>query len=163
MSSPEGEFLAKEYYRYHHTHLWPEIHAFLTNLDILSDFPVHLRRERRDRNDDDDSDSSSDEEDDQLMERHQFYVQCTLPNPGWVELIQQILKALETRVQSVWRIKTALSLHQIINEKLEGALLPSRRQGRLESMTFLLRATLAFAETHGTKAARELLEREGML
>jgi hypothetical protein len=146
--TPDGETLAKDYHRYHRQSLWTEIFAFLSNFDILADYPVRLATERNGS----DSSSSNGEEtpDPQILESDGYYVWCCLPNPGWEEISKEVLRALETEVQAVWRLNTALSLVHTVEENLR-------------SVPFLLGAVLAFSERHGTQAARELLEAKSMM
>jgi hypothetical protein len=143
-----GEVLAREYRRYNRRPLWPEILAFLEGLDALDGFPVQLVMER----DWSDSSASSnaEEEGDGSMEGDNYYVWAKLPNPGWEKIAHGVVEELEREVQSVWKLKTALSLKHILEEALKSA-------------PFLLRAVLAFSETHGTSVTREYLEAQGML
>ena len=153
--SPEGEILAKEYARYHRRSLWPKILAFLIELDLLVNCPVKLAEERDDTSSDSDDGDDGDPDPDRTSEErtsdpNRYFVRCILPNPGWEDMAAEVLKELDREAHCVWKVKSALSLSNIVEE-------------RLTSLKFMLRAVLAFSESHGTQATRELLEAKGML
>jgi hypothetical protein len=147
MFTPDGEILARDYSRYHHQPLWPQVFHFLSNLDILAGHPA-VRLAKDTSGSDTSNDGASADGEGPAFDR--FYVTCSLPNPGWEEIADEVLESLESEVRGVWAFKTALSLRQIVEDNLK-------------SVHYLLEAVLSFSETHSAQAARQFLEAKSIL